>query len=74
MNQTASGNLNAEKPQTATKSYLVDITIGNFYQLEIEASSSDEALAKAQTLLDQDEFEAVACAQPYITEWNCEPL
>lgn len=60
------------KSSTTSQTYLVDITIGNFYQLEIEASSSEEALAKAQTLLDQDEFEEVANAQPYITEWNCE--
>ena len=57
---------------TTSQTYLVDITIGNFYQLEIEASSCEDALAKAQTLLDQDEFEEVANAQPYITEWNCE--
>ncbi len=62
------------KSSNASQTYLVDITIGNFYQLEIEAPSSDEALAKAQALLDQGEFEAVACAQPYITEWNCEPV
>jgi hypothetical protein len=62
------------KASNASQTYLVDITIGNFYQLEIEASSSDEALAKAQALLDQGEFEEVACAQPYITEWNCEPV
>ena len=63
-----------KKNQTAIQTYLVDITIGNFYQLEIEASSCEDALAKAQTLLDQDEFEEVACAQPYVTEWNCEPV
>ena len=62
------------KPAPTSQTYLVDITIGNFYQLEIEASSSEEALAKAQALLDQDEFEEVACAQPYVTEWNCEPV
>ena len=63
-----------KKNQTAIQTYLVDITIGNFYQLEIEASSCEDDLAKAQTLLDQDEFEEVACAQPYLTEWNCEPV
>ena len=59
---------------TTSQTYLVDITIGNFYQLEIEASSCEDDLAKAQTLLDQDEFGEVACAQPYVTEWICEPV
>jgi hypothetical protein len=63
---------NKSKSSATSQTYRVDITIGNFYQLEIEASNCDEALAKAQALLDQDEFEEVACAQPYITEWNCE--
>ncbi len=65
---------NKSKSSATSQTYLVDITIGNFYQLEIEASSSEDALAKAQALLDQDEFEEIACAQPYITEWNCEPV
>jgi hypothetical protein len=68
MNQAASPPINDGQPRT----YLVDITIGNFYQLEITAISSEDALARAQALLDQDEFEEVANAQPYITEWNCE--
>ena len=62
------------KSLATSQTYLVDITIGNFYQLEINASSREDALAKAQALLEQAKFEDLADAQPYITEWNCEPV
>jgi hypothetical protein len=66
-------NTDIKTNSSVAKTYCIDITSGNFYQLEITAETSEDALAQAQAMLEGGEFEAVACAQPYITEWNCEP-